>query len=77
MPCDIEHHDHLRYWSTEPGTELIVWPCERYCGYCKGNRAKFRFNQCSHLRTHVKETHIKKENMEVKLQGGVFGNSRG
>ncbi|KAK8258247.1 hypothetical protein IWZ00DRAFT_39657 [Phyllosticta capitalensis] len=66
MPCDRDS-GHIHQWPTQG--ELTIYHCERECGFCNVTT-----KQCSHLRAHVKERHLKQYPL-LKLLPGKMGNA--
>ncbi|KAK8220512.1 hypothetical protein IWZ01DRAFT_8746 [Phyllosticta capitalensis] len=66
MPCDRDS-GHVHQWPTQG--ELTIYHCERECGFCNVTT-----KQCSHLRAHVKERHLKQYPL-LKLLPGKMGNA--
>ncbi|KAK8200229.1 uncharacterized protein BKA78DRAFT_291760 [Phyllosticta capitalensis] len=61
MPCD-RNSLHIHQWLIQG--ELMIWHCERSCGFCDA-----KFKQCNHLRAHVKERHQKQFPLLKNLLG--------
>ncbi|KAK8247283.1 hypothetical protein HDK90DRAFT_37975 [Phyllosticta capitalensis] len=66
MPCDRDP-SHIHNWPTQG--QLTIYHCERQCGFCDIKTA-----QCSHLRAHVKELHLKQYPL-LELLPGRMGNA--
>lgn len=69
MPCNNPSHVHV--WPDSG--KLRIWNCERFCGYCIGEAAGTRYMQCSHLRAHVKSSHIAHDKKNVTVEPGITG----
>ena len=72
MGC-LRNPTHVHEWPM-PGPKevlLIINVCERTCDYCNDGK---EFNQCSHLRAHVKTKHVRDFPNGLKVANGIMGN---
>lgn len=63
MPCS--HEKHVHDWP-ETG-KLVVYQCERFCGYCTGADAQQSYPTARDLREHVRKTHLTSDRPNVEL----------